>query len=144
VTALAQSPDADLARLLRSRGLRVTSQRLVIHGALRDLGRHATAEEVMTAVSDRLPTVSLPTVYSTLELLEELGLVRRVSAGPGPAMWDPRTDQHHHLVCRRCGRVQDLDAELDAAASLDAARRAGFEPERVELVVSGLCDACAA
>jgi Fur family transcriptional regulator, stress-responsive regulator len=120
----------------------VTSQRLLIHAALRELGRHATADEVQSAVSARLPAVSLPTIYATLELLEDLGLVRRVRAGSGPMLWDPRTEPHHHLACRRCGRIEDVEADFDAAGPLDAARRAGFEPDGVELLVSGLCAQC--
>ena len=134
--------EPDLTTRLRERGQRVTSQRLLIHAALRDLGRHATADEVLGAVSPRLPSVSLPTIYATLELLDELGLVRRVRAGSGPTLWDPRTEPHHHLACRRCGRVDDVNADFDADGPLDAARRAGFEPEGVELLVSGLCADC--
>ena len=144
MTSQSYSPEPGLPERLRARGQRVTSQRLVIHEAVRDLGRHATADEVLGAVSRRLPGVSLPTIYATLELLEELGLVRRVNVGAGPALWDPRTEHHHHLACRRCGRVEDLDADLDADAPLAAARRAGFEPERAELLVSGLCARCGA
>ena len=143
MTSPPYSTESDLATRLRARGPRVTSQRVVIHEALRDLGRHATADEVLGAVSARLPGVSLPTIYATLELLEELGLVRRVNAGRGPGLWDPRTDEHHHLACRRCGRVEDLEADLDPGPQLEAARHAGFEPEGVALVVSGLCAACA-
>ena len=129
---------------LRDRGHRVTPQRLLIHGALEELGHHATADEVLAKVSERLPTASLPTVYSTLELFERMGLVRRIAAGPGPALYDPRVDEHQHLVCTRCGRVDDLDAGVDSAAALRAARRHGFEPSGAELVVSGLCARCAA
>jgi Fe2+ or Zn2+ uptake regulation protein len=136
------TPETDLAARLRARGQRATSQRLLIHAALQELGRHATADEVLTAVSPRLPSLSLPTVYATLELLEDLGLVRRVSAGSGPALWDPRTERHHHVACRRCGRVEDVEVHVDAAGPADAARRAGYEPERVELLVYGLCPAC--
>jgi hypothetical protein len=72
---------SELAATLRHRGHRVTPQRLVIHDALRALDRHATAEEVLAAVSERLPNVSAPTVYATLELFEDLGLVRHLRAG---------------------------------------------------------------
>jgi Fe2+ or Zn2+ uptake regulation protein len=134
--------DSDLSVRLRARGQRVTSQRLLIHAALRELGRHATADEVLSAVSPRLPGVSLPTIYATLELLEDLGLVRRVNAGSGPALWDPRNELHHHTACRRCGRVDDLEIDVDAAGPAEVARRTGFEPDRVELLVSGLCADC--
>jgi Fur family ferric uptake transcriptional regulator/Fur family peroxide stress response transcriptional regulator len=139
----AEAWDAALAVALRERGQRVTSQRLVIHRALRELDRHATAEEVLLAVSDRLPGVSLPTVYATLDLFEELGIVRRVSAGGGPALYDPRADSHHHLVCLVCGRVEDLEGEIDLDPAMRAARRRSFSPRDAELVISGLCADCA-
>lgn len=138
------SSDHELTSQLRRRGQRVTSQRLVIHRALRELGRHVSAEQVLEAVRDRLPGVSLPTVYATLDLFEELGLVRRLSRARGPALYDPRLDPHHHLVCEECGRVQDVDAALQLGAADRAARRQGFFPERSQLVISGRCADCAA
>jgi len=146
VTQTTTAPDVDrqLAAALRNRGQRVTSQRLVIHRALRELDRHVSAEQVLDAVRPRLPGISLPTVYATLELLEELGTVRRVSRAHGPALFDPRPDPHHHLVCRVCGRVQDFDAPLDLDAATAAAAGQGFAPDRCELVVSGRCADCAA
>jgi Fur family transcriptional regulator, stress-responsive regulator len=136
--------DTDLAEQLRERGQRVTSQRVVIARALRELDRHVSAEEVLGAVRDRLPNVSLPTVYATLELFRELGLVRRVSVAGSPALYDPRTEEHQHFVCRRCGAVADLDAPVDTGPALRAARRAGMAPEDAGLVVAGLCARCAA
>jgi Fur family ferric uptake transcriptional regulator/Fur family peroxide stress response transcriptional regulator len=141
VQAQSQS-ERELAEALRRRGHRVTSQRLVIHRALRDLDRHVTAEEVMAKVARQLPNVSLPTIYATLELFEELGIVRRAAVREGAALFDPRTDEHHHLVCRRCGRVEDLDTELDLARVRRAARRRGFNSDHAELVLSGLCSNC--
>jgi Fe2+ or Zn2+ uptake regulation protein len=132
---------ADLATELRSRGHRVTPQRLMIHRALVELGRHASAEEVLERVD--LPTASLPTVYATLDLLAELGFARRISARSGATLYDPRVVPHHHLVCRRCGAIEDLDAQVDTAGALRAARRKGFRPADAELVVSGLCSSCA-
>jgi Fe2+ or Zn2+ uptake regulation protein len=134
--------DTALSTALRERGQRVTPQRLAIARALRDLDRHVTAEHVFAEVSRRMPGVSLPTVYATLELLEELGLVRRVAGASGSVRYDPRTDEHHHLVCRRCGAVVDVDAPVDSDALLAAARATGFAPDRSQVVVSGLCAAC--
>lgn len=142
-TTPSDTSDAALESALRERGMRVTPQRLLIHRALRDLDRHVTADELLAAVEERLPNASLPTVYATLEVLGELGLVRRISAGSGAAaLYDPRPDDHHHLACRVCGAVEDLDAHVDAAAALRAARRRGFSPEHGELVLSGLCSSC--
>src|SRR3954454_12374616 len=107
--------DEGLAEALRARGQRVTSQRLILHRMLRELDRHATAEELLRAAEERLPNLSLPTVYATLELFEELGVVRRIAGGPGPVLWDPRPEEHQHFACRRCGRVLDLDVRVRAA-----------------------------
>ena len=136
------SVDDSLRQELHSRGQRVTPQRLVIHRALLELDRHATAEDVLERVSDSLPGASLPTIYSTLDLFEELGIVRRISARGGATLYDPRREPHHHLLCNRCGRVEDLDVELDAAPALRRARRSGFQPSAAELVVTGLCSDC--
>jgi Fe2+ or Zn2+ uptake regulation protein len=135
--------EQELQEILRERGQRVTPQRVLIHRAITELGRHATAEQVLDRVAERLPNPSLPTVYATLELFEDLGVVRRVSAGDGPALWDPRAEEHHHLVCRRCGQVADVDGEVELAGLLRAARRRGFRPDSAELVVSGFCARCA-
>jgi Fe2+ or Zn2+ uptake regulation protein len=137
-------PDARLRAALLEAGLRVTSQRLVLHRVLvTDLGRHATAEEVARSAADRLPGLSLPTVYATLELLVGLGLARRVATG-GATLFDPRTEAHEHFACTACGRVSDLDPALDTAPAVAAARRAGMQVAQVEVVVTGRCAACAA
>lgn len=133
----------DLARTLRARGQRVTPQRLAVLRALRDVGRHATADELAGVTARHLPSMSRPTVYATLELFEELRLVRRVHAG-GATLFDPRMDRHAHLACGRCGAVVDLDAEVDAAPALAAARAGGHEPAEAAVVVSGRCARCAA
>ncbi len=135
--------DDQLVDTLRSRGMRVTPQRLLIHRALLDLDRHVSADQVLENVSARLPNASLPTVYAALELFEELGIVRRLAAGPGSTLWDPRAEAHHHFVCRRCGAVEDLEAPLDLDAVLSAARGRGLEPSDSELIVGGLCGRCA-
>ena len=132
-----------LEQELHERGLRVTPQRLLMHRALRELDRHVTAEELLGEVSKTLPNASLPTVYATLELFEQLGVVRRVPTGGGTILYDPRTTPHNHVRCKRCGKVEDLDAPVDAGGALTAARRHGFRPDGAELVVSGLCASCA-
>jgi Fe2+ or Zn2+ uptake regulation protein len=133
----------DLVELLHSRGQRVTSQRLVILRELRRREQHATAEEIHRAVVQELPGISVPTIYATLDLFVELGLARRIEAG-GAALYDARLEPHQHAVCRRCGRVQDVDGRLNANALLSTARAAGFEPQGAELIISGLCAECAA
>ena len=142
---MAPSPSTDdLTAILRARGQRVTSQRLVILRELRRRARHLTAHQVQEAVRDELPGTSTPTVYATLDLLVELGLVRKVWSAGGTALYDARAAPHQHVVCRRCGRVDDLDFELDCGAAWTAARAAGFTPDGAELVIAGYCAACAA
>jgi len=136
-------PDRHLTDVLHARGQRVTPQRLVIHRTLRELDRHVSAEEVLGAVSERLPNVSLPTVYSTLELLGELGLLRRVGPAGGRMLFDPRTEEHQHLVCSVCGRVEDIDAHVDAEPAIDAARAAGWSDASAGVLITGVCDRCA-
>ena len=132
----------DLTAVLRERGMRVTSQRVVVDRALRELDRHVTAEELLDVVAERLPNVSLPTIYATLDLLEQLGRVRRVQR-VGATLFDPRIAPHHHLVCSVCGSIEDLDAPLDTVPVELAAVSGGFQPERVEAVIYGRCAACA-
>jgi Fe2+ or Zn2+ uptake regulation protein len=134
--------DAELAELLRERGLRATSQRVVMHRLLRDRHRHVSAEGLLTEASRKLPGVSLPTVYATLELFEDLGIVRRVNGGGGTVLWDTRAEAHGHMICSRCGRIEDMEISLDLERARRTAARAGFEPDRAEVVVSGLCAAC--
>lgn len=134
----------DLVALLRARGQRVTSQRLVILRELRRRGRHVSAHELGDALREELPGTSTPTIYATLDLLVELGLARKVSFAGSTTLYDARTDPHQHVVCRRCGRVEDLDAELHCDTALAAARASGFAPEGAELLVTGLCAQCAA
>ena len=133
----------DLIELLHSRGQRVTSQRLVTLRELRRRGQHATAEEIHRAVLDELPGISVPTIYATLDLFVELGLARRIETSTA-ALYDAGLEPHQHAVCRRCGRVQDVDGRLNANALLGAARAAGFQPHGAELIISGLCAECAA
>jgi Fe2+ or Zn2+ uptake regulation protein len=134
--------DGELTELLRRRGQRVTAQRLVLHRVLRRRDAHVTAEEAMRAVEGELPNVSLPTIYATLELFEDLGLVRRVAMEGGPTLFDSRTTEHNHVACRRCGRVEDIEVPVDDARVRRAARAAGYEPERTDVVVVGLCSSC--
>jgi len=135
---------SDLTDLLRERGMRVTSQRLLIERALRDHGGHLSAEQVHELVEPSLPGVTQQTVYSTLALLTELGVARRVAAPGASARFETRIDDHHHMVCQRCGAIEDLDARVPVGRAMGAARDAGFIPDSASVTVLGLCAACAA
>ena len=134
---------ADLIALLHARGQRVTPQRLGVLRELRRRRHHATADEIGRAVRAEVPGTSTPTVYAALDLLVELGLARRFAVGSGPVLYDGRTDPHQHAVCRRCGRVDDLDVSVEAAGAQRAAEALGFAVDGLEVVVTGRCPACA-
>ena len=134
----------DLTDLLRERGMRVTSQRLLIERALRDDGGHLSAERVHELVEPSLPGVTQQTVYSTLALLTELGVARRVAAPGASARFETRVDDHHHMVCQRCGAIEDIDTRVPVGRAMGAARDAGFVPDSASVTVLGLCAACAA
>jgi len=134
-------PAAILTAALRERGMRVTSQRVVLYRALAELHRHVTAEEVARVAGQRLPGLALPTVYAALELFDELGLVRRIQAGAA-VVWDPVADGHAHLVCRECGTVVDVDVAIDATDAVRAVASAGGRVDAAEVVLRGLCERC--
>jgi Fe2+ or Zn2+ uptake regulation protein len=124
--------------------MRVTSQRLLIDRALREHGGHLTAEQVHELVDPVLPGVTQQTVYTTLALLSDLGVARRVSA-PGPSTrFEARTDDHHHMVCERCGAIEDLDVRISVSRAVGASRESGFAPASASVTVLGLCASCSA
>jgi Fe2+ or Zn2+ uptake regulation protein len=143
-TSSLSSDDRALIELLRSRGQRTTSQRLVILRELRRRRRHASAEEIRRAIARELPGISAPTVYATLDLFVELGLARKIDVGTGVSLFDGRVDPHQHTVCRGCGRVEDLDGSFEPIALTKAAARHGFDADQVDVVVRGLCADCRA
>jgi Fur family ferric uptake transcriptional regulator len=130
--------DGDLAASLRARGLRVTPQREQVLAAVRSLG-HATPEQI----GEHVPGVDVTTVYRTLELLEEIGLVRHAHLGHGAPSYRPADDEHIHVVCHSCGTVHDADPVVvdGLAAQLFAER--GFVLDRGHFTVFGRCRACA-
>ena len=136
--------DAQLTAALREHGHRVTVPRLLVHRHVRRSAGHLTPEQVHGEIAAGLPSLSPATIYATLDLLDELGFVRRVSTPRGTTVYDPRTDAHHHVICRRCGRMDDLEAPVDAGPAEVAAAAAGYRVDHGELQLSGLCAACAA
>jgi Fe2+ or Zn2+ uptake regulation protein len=135
--------DAELSSVLRARGQRVTHPRLLVHRHVRQADRHLTAEQVHQALSDDLPSLSAATIYATLDMLEELGIVRRMSTPGGITVFDSRVDDHHHAICRSCGQIEDVDGPVRTADVVQAAGRSGFAVEHAEVQLSGRCAGCA-
>jgi Fe2+ or Zn2+ uptake regulation protein len=127
-------PDQVLTEALRARGQRVTLPRLMVHRVVTSAPQHVTADDIHAD----LPSLSFATIYSTLDLLEELGLVRRVSTLGGSAVYDSRTEAHDHALCRVCGRLFDLETTAVPATATPR----GFTVERTQLQVVGVCADC--
>jgi Fur family ferric uptake transcriptional regulator len=128
---------------LRARGYRLTPQRQLVLEAVGSLG-HATPEEIVAAVRETASGVNISTVYRTLELLEELGLVQHAHLGHGSPTWSlTGQDDHVHLVCRDCGAVEEVEREALAGVAEELAARRGFVVDLGHLSVFGRCRACA-
>ena len=134
---------AELADAFRARGLKVTPQRECIFTVLHGSEVHPTAEAVYAVARDRMPTMSLKTVYQTLNDLADMGEIQQLDVGTGASRFDPNVDPHHHLVCRRCGKIRDLHVDYPGLR-VPAAQQDGFEVEEAEVVFRGLCAECAA
>ena len=135
-------PETSLADVLRARGLRLTAQRQLVLEAVYQLG-HATPEQVHTSVREVAAGVNITTIYRTLELLEQLGLVTHTHLSHGsPTYHRAGDDQHVHLVCRSCGTVTEVEpAILDPLVGQLAAER-GFMVDVGHVALFGVCGQC--
>jgi Fur family transcriptional regulator, peroxide stress response regulator len=138
-----RSPD-ELTELFRSTGRKVTPQRQSVFRALHSSRAHPTAEAVYEVVRAEMPTISLRTVYQTLNDLVTMGEINAVDLGTGSARFDPTTAPHHHLVCTDCGWVGDVDADDYPDLTPPGTPGAGFEVMATEIVFRGRCAPCAA
>ena len=136
--------EPDLQAELRRRGYRLTPQRQLVLGAVAELG-HATPEEILAAVKRTATGVNVSTVYRTLELLEELGLVQHTHFGHGAPTYSPSTDDDHvHLVCRDCGAVQEAPPDVLGPVVDALAATRGFTVDVGHFAVYGRCARCSA
>jgi Fe2+ or Zn2+ uptake regulation protein len=130
--------------MLRRRGIHVTAPRLAVLRAVSDLP-HSTTDEIHAAVRADLGTVSRQAVYDTLATLTDHGLFRRIQPAGSVARYESRVgDNHHHLVCRACGRMVDVDCAVGDTPCLTASEDAGYEIDEAEVVYWGRCPACLA
>jgi Fe2+ or Zn2+ uptake regulation protein len=135
-----RSPD-ELTELFREQGLRVTPQRQCIFRLLEGNDRHPTAEWVYQEARLEMPTISLKTVYQTLNDLAAMGEIQALDLGTGSARFDPNTGHHHHLVCDRCGRTQDVHVDV-SGLRLARRQRQDFAVTSAEIVFRGVCSNC--
>jgi Fe2+ or Zn2+ uptake regulation protein len=134
----------DLTQLLRRHGVQVTAQRLAVVRAVS--GRpHATADDIEELVRAEIGSISRQAVYDALGTLTDTGLIRRIQPARSPARYEDRVDDnHHHLVCRTCGRMVDVDCAVGRRPCLEAADDHGFTIDEAEVIYWGVCPACQA
>ncbi len=132
---------AELQRELRARGYRLTPQRQLVLDAVRRLG-HSTPDRLATEVQRTAPSVNITTIYRTLELLEQLGLVRHTHLDHGAPTYHPAEDEHLHLVCRSCGDVVEESTGLVADLVQRLAAERGFAVDVGHITFFGKCAEC--
>jgi Fur family ferric uptake transcriptional regulator len=132
----------DPSDLLRDRGIQVTAQRLAVLRAV-SVDPHITADAVAEAVRREIGAISLQSVYDALAVLVEGQLIRRIQPAGSPARFETRVgDNHHHLICRLCGRVVDVDCAVGTAPCLTATDDRGYEIDEAEVAYWGRCPDC--
>ena len=135
---------SDHAQCLRERGLQVTAQRLAVMRAV-SAQPHCTADDVARAAREEIGTISRQSVYDTLAVLVDSGLVRRIQPVGSPARYEDRVgDNHHHLVCRACGELVDVDCAVGSAPCLTPSDDADYAIDEAEVVYWGRCSRCQA
>ena len=141
---MSSAAPADEGALLRQHGLQVTAQRLAVLRAVSD-EPHSTADDIYTVVRNQIGAISRQAVYDTFATLTEKGVLRRIEPAGSPARYENRVgDNHHHLVCRACSKVVDVDCAVGHTPCLTAADDAGYEIDEAEVVYWGRCPECAA
>jgi Fur family transcriptional regulator, stress-responsive regulator len=139
---MTETPDLTAAAELRGAGLRVTAVRVALLEAVRH-GDHLGVEALAAGVRERVGHVSLQAVYEALNALAATGLVRRIQPAGSPARFEGRIgDNHHHVICRVCGAVADVDCAVGDAPCLTASDDHGFEIDEAEVIYWGLCPDC--
>jgi Fe2+ or Zn2+ uptake regulation protein len=135
---------ADPADALRQAGVQVTAQRLAVLRAVSG-NPHTTADSVADVARSEIGAISRQSVYDALGVLADAGLIRRIQPVGSPARFEDRVnDNHHHLVCRSCGRLVDVDCAVGSVPCLTAADDMGYEIDEAEVVYWGRCPQCVA
>jgi Fur family transcriptional regulator, stress-responsive regulator len=135
-------PAGDRAELLRRHGVQVSAQRLAVLRAVCDRP-HSTADDIARTARVEISAISRQAVYDALGTLTEKGLLRRIQPARSPARYEVRVgDNHHHLICRVCGRVVDIDCAVGAAPCLEVADDLGYEIDEAEVIYWGRCPVC--
>jgi len=134
----------DNGALLRQHGMQVTAQRLAVVRAVSDRS-HSTADDIYHVVRAEIGAISCQAVYNALAALTDKGLLRRIQPAGSPARYEDRVgDNHHHLICRTCSRMIDVDCAVGVTPCLTAADDSGYEIDEAEVTYWGRCPECVA
>lgn len=132
----------ELVSKLRTSGVRITAPRRMVIDALVESGSHVTADDLLRRVRRSHPEVSTSSIYRTMELLTDHGVVQHVHLGHGPAQYHLADEHHAHLVCNRCGAVTELDPDVSAPFAERVAQELGFELDLGHFALTGWCARC--
>jgi len=131
----------DVSEQLKAAGLQVTAQRLAVYRAVESMP-HAIADEIHQTVKSELGVISRQAVYDALNAMAEHGIVRRIQPAGSAARYEHRVDNHHHLACRKCGNVIDIDCAIGEAPCLIAEQDHGYQIDEAEVTYWGICPDC--
>ena len=131
----------EIVQTLKSKRLRVTPQRFAVYANLLGRKDHPTAEQLLTDLNQNGPTSSQATIYSSLQALREVGLIRDVLLEEGVCRYDANVGSHHHFRCRHCGSIEDIPWEQLQQVNT-AQLRTGLSVDSYEVTVHGVCDRC--
>lgn len=135
-------PEANaIVQTLKSRGLRVTPQRFAVYANLLSRADHPTVEQILSDLNKDFPVSSQATIYSSLQALREVDLVREVLLEEGISRYDANVEPHHHFFCRQCGAIEDIAWNAFECIKLKNLRP-GLRGESYEVTVQGMCDRC--
>jgi len=137
------SSQPGFADALKAAGLQVTAQRLAVYRAVQAIP-HAMADDIYQAVRDELGAISRQAVYDALNTMSDHNLVRRIQPAGLSARYEDRLDNHHHLVCRSCGELLDVNCAIGKAPCLTPERDFGYQIDEAEVIYWGLCTSCQA
>jgi len=139
-STISQSP-VDVREALRNAGLQVTAQRLAVYQAVESTP-HGMADDILQVVKNELGVISKQAVYDALNAMAENGIIRRIQPAGSPARYEHRVDNHHHLACRECDSLIDIDCAIGEAPCLVAEHDHGYIIDEAEVTYWGICPTC--
>jgi len=132
---------AEVSEALKAAGLQVTAQRLAVYQAVQTTP-HAMADDICKTVRAELGVISRQAVYDALNVMSEHGLIRKIQPAGSAARYEHRVDNHHHLACRTCGNLVDIDCAIGEAPCLTANDNHGYKIDEAEVTYWGICPEC--